>query len=374
MCSFTEQRTHFCSFENCDYNTTRLYNLKRHIVSKHNNNIPINNSINLQNHSINSQNNSISSQNNSITSQNNSITSQNNSMDSENNNIPSFQCEHCYKNLTTRFNMLRHQKTCKKVKNPHECMYCHATFGTQQSKSRHEKKCKDTPKTTGAEITPTNQTNIDIANIQNATITTNTTNNITNNNTNNINLVVFPLAENKLVQFRTDHITMEKLLQAIHSASTPPDGLAKFTNILLENPANHIIQKPNKRDPDCKVHTGKNQWTIVQDKKIFPKLTDSISSEVAHKIEFDLPDSRLSKHRKKPHLDYYNDIVSTITPTPQYREAKKIVEYAIKNHLEKQKHKPSDTSTQNHDAQTKAENLVLPSSEAAPANIPAAKE
>jgi hypothetical protein len=291
------------------------------------------------NSTIDLQNNNIDLQNNNIDLQNNNIDLQNNNMNLQNNNIENtkttLQCTKCYKLLSTKYTLSRHEQCCKGIKNPYECQYCHNSYASQQSKSKHEKTCKekDKPIVSGGNgvtsVTNNTTNNIDLQ--QNAT----TINNTTNNNT--INMVVFPLADNRLVQFNTDHITMEQLLQAINAARSPPDGLERFTKMIFQNPANHIIKKENKREPHSKVYVGNNKWRIVQDKKIYPKLTDSISSEVAHKIEFDIPDTRLPKQRKKPHLDYYNDIVSTTEPTTRYREAKKIIEYSILNHFEDKK-------------------------------------
>jgi len=237
--------------------------------------------------------------------------------------------------------MERHRATCKGISHPFECRFCHKVFSSCPGKSRHEKTCKEKQQEAPAPAPPTVTNNIELQ--QNAeTITNNTSNTIHNTTVNNTiinnNLISVPLAENKLVMFNTDHITQEALLQVIKSSATPPDGLYNFAVLLLKNPRNHIARKTNKRDSYSKVHVGDNKWTIVPDKKLYPKFTDSVTSEAAQQVEFELKDSDYSAKKKKQHLDYYNDVVSSaIPPTKTYREAKKLVETAFLNHYEEQK-------------------------------------
>uniref|UniRef100_H2ZLY7 C2H2-type domain-containing protein n=1 Tax=Ciona savignyi TaxID=51511 RepID=H2ZLY7_CIOSA len=89
-----------------------------------------------------------------------------------------YTCTHCQKTLSSRYNVVRHEKICKSntaaqnlqqdqpqlpqsqqphqqqpahqqqmdVKNPFQCYFCHKTgFSSQESVSKHQKKCKNNP-------------------------------------------------------------------------------------------------------------------------------------------------------------------------------------------------------------------------------------
>lgn len=93
----------------CDYTSSKMYNIKRHMMCKH-------------------------------VQQNVNPLQQNVNFNIENKNIL-FECEDCDKVFNKQWVLTRHKKICNGVTNPLLCTLCNKTFASRQSKYKHVKLC-----------------------------------------------------------------------------------------------------------------------------------------------------------------------------------------------------------------------------------------
>ncbi len=231
--------------EYCIYNSNRLYNLKRHMMTKHKEN-------NSQ-HLINNK------QNTDIDKPNTDIYKQNTDIDNK--------CYKCNKILSSKQNLNKHLLICKGVLNPLECHLCHKLFFDSSSKSRHLKICK------GIEtelITKENNNTTDLIERNIITNSNNVINNLNSNNvitTNyNINLISYN-KEDRKIEFDITHMNKNLIykLRTIHEN----DAYDYFCYKLFENKNNQMIIKTNLRHIYSNVHLGFNIWEKILDNNIY---------------------------------------------------------------------------------------------------------
>ena len=224
--------------EYCIYNSNRLYNLKRHMMTKHKEN-------NSQ-HLINNK-------------QNTDIDKQNTDIDNK--------CYKCNKILSSKQNLNKHLLICKGILNPLECHLCHKLFFDSSSKSRHLKICK------GIEtelITKENNNTTDLIERNIITNSNNVINNLNSNNvitTNyNINLISYN-KEDRKIEFDITHMNKNLIykLRTIHEN----DAYDYFCYKLFENKNNQMIIKTNLRHIYSNVHLGFNIWEKILDNNIY---------------------------------------------------------------------------------------------------------
>ena len=113
----TENKMSIHKCELCDYETNRIYNLKRHIDIKH-----AQPKVSLVQPKVSPTQPKVSHE--------------------ETNNIPLYTCENCNKSYKKQWILNRHIKICKGVKDPFLCNYCNSVFTCKSSKSKHLKICK----------------------------------------------------------------------------------------------------------------------------------------------------------------------------------------------------------------------------------------
>ena len=182
---------HKCSY--CNYNSNRLYNFKRHMITKHKeNNSPylINDKPNIDNDKPN--------------------------IDNDKPNIDNDkQCIKCHKILASKQNLKKHLVICKGVSNPYECFICHRILSDYSAKCKQLKICKGKEnlkeliiieKKRDNELIHNNNNEIiekNIINNSNNVITTNSNNVITTNY--NINLISYNKEERK-IEFDINHL------------------------------------------------------------------------------------------------------------------------------------------------------------------------
>ena len=318
--------SHFtCDF--CHYTSPKRYNYIRHLMCKHN----VCNSLKYTN---NLPNNTIDLPNNTMDLPNNTIDLQNHTLEHNQKEIP-FKCQACYKILTTKYTLQRHLTKCKGIKHPFECQYCHKTYKQQQHKSRHETKCLllHQAKMQQAEHIGTqiinNTTNNNINNINNTTINNNLT----------INLVAFPKEKNRLVPFLSDHLDAKAIAAIFGNPAYLMDGFKEYSKAMIKRPENNIVIKQNLRDLRSKVHVGDNNWEMISDKDILPIITDSITSEAAHQLEFSGAQELLNKARYKACEKLFNSILSPDSEDykENFKNASEKIKYVILNESYKDK-------------------------------------
>ena len=245
--------------EYCIYNSNRLYNLKRHMMTKHKEN----NSQHLIN---NKQNTDIDKPNTDIDKPNTDIDKQNTDIDKQNTDIDN-KCYKCNKILSSKQNLNKHLLICKGILNPLECHLCHKLFFDSSSKSRHLKICK------GIEtelITKENNNTTDLIERNIITNSNNVINNLNSNNvitTNyNINLISYN-KEDRKIEFDITHMNKNLIykLRTIHEN----DAYDYFCYKLFENKNNQMIIKTNLRHIYSNVHLGFNIWEKILDNNIY---------------------------------------------------------------------------------------------------------
>ena len=252
----------------CDYKTNKKYNLTRHMVRIHPQQIvnPV--------------------------QQNVSHTQQNVSLENDiNQHI--FECDICYKIFNKQWVLTRHKKKCTGITNSLKCLYCDSVFTTRQAKFKHIKTCNNSPQIQ-------NINNIhNTSNIDNSTTNNNinnTTNNTLNNN-NTINIITYNPVYTELMPIVPKHI--EKINRMIkHSNTTNSKEIMRiirqFADYSLDVYQNRYVIKNNLRSSYSKVHCGNNNWKHFVDSTILPQFTNSIVGSFQELIQ---GSSDINKHK-----------------------------------------------------------------------------
>ena len=251
----------------CEYESEKKYNINRHMMAKHNNEM------------IN-----ISMSNNRNIHENNNV--HENNVHENNNAHDGNKCSKCNKILSSKQYLQKHLLICKGVSNPLECHLCHKIYASRTSKSNHLKICREKSlqlvpiaeepahqlipsQQTSQQLVPIPQTiNNNTQIILNNNKTYNNCNNKTYNKTYNINLIRFNEEELK-IDFDSNHLEEENnIIHKLYIIS-PEDAFRKFYRKLFENKNNQMVIKHNLRHTYSKVHTGLNIWQIMLDDYIY---------------------------------------------------------------------------------------------------------
>lgn len=269
---------------------------------------------NSQNATLNSQNPTLNSQNPTSNSQNTTRNSQNVVHDLEDKKVRENdkQCIYCDKLISNKYNLIRHEEKCKKVKSVLECPNCHRIFANSGSKARHLKNfCKEA-----------NQQLIPVENQENVPSVMNVTNNNpintqTNNmNSHNINIITFKNDRMDRISFKRDHITQDKINQLIHDAmhhnalDFHKEFTTRYCSAVLEKPENRCIDKSNLSSHYSKVHIGDNKWRNAIDSIVYPKLTSDLSEDLYDDIlhnRFNLAISKYLRNSLDTFVNYMAD-------------------------------------------------------------------
>lgn len=247
----------------CIYNSNRLYNFKRHMITKHK-------ECNSY-HFVNDKPNvTIDKPNAMIDKPNATIDKPNVTIDKPN-VMNDNKCLKCNKILSSKQNLNKHLLICKGVSNPLECHLCHKVLANRGSKSTHVKICKGiTIENNGITdiIENNNKNEIVEKNINNNNLIINTytnSNNVTNN-TYNINLISYNKEERK-IEFDINHMNKNLIykLRTMHEN----DAYDYFCYKLFENKNNQMIIKTNLRHIYSNVHLGFNIWEKILDNNIY---------------------------------------------------------------------------------------------------------
>lgn len=110
--------------EHCSYSTTRSFNLKRHISSRHKYAGDLATTPQSQSETTQSQNETKCIQNETLESQNEHY---------------GFRCPNCHRKYAYRNSLAKHLPKCKGVKDPLECPSCHVKFPYRKALYRHRK-------------------------------------------------------------------------------------------------------------------------------------------------------------------------------------------------------------------------------------------
>jgi hypothetical protein len=295
----------------CEYESDKNYNIKRHMMGKHNNNTDCKNTVldtvllkeDTKNTVIDTVLLKEDTKNTVVTTTNDK------------------KCSKCSKILSSKYYLRKHLLICKGVSNPLECYLCHKILCDSSSKSKHLKICK------GLEIIvkPVEE----IQPIQPQTINNNTqiilNNNCNNNITYNINLIRFNEEELK-IDFDIQHLEENNIIHKLYIISAE-DAFRVFYKKLFENKNNQMIIKQNLKHTYSKVHTGRNIWQKMLDDYIYHIIMHFISETLISYISNHTKNKEDMRYKQlRDYLDYM------ATKGYSYNNTKEI-EKSYKNHI-----------------------------------------
>ena len=236
--------------EQCFYQTNRKYDLKRHCVSKHQNEFIFNNK------NIEEVKNVHPNEKNVPPNEKIVPLNQKNENSSNKNIINNFICNKCDKNYKNYKSYLLHEKNCKGI-DELTCSKCMMSFSSRQHKSRHVLKNTCKSRSIIYSRTYRNKNNLDnISNSDNLN-----TNNITTNgniqyqyncrdvNSHNINNFYINNYKNE----RLDYVDYEKLLNIFTKTYDIPRLLTKEIHFNKDFPENNNIIYENRDNALIKI-------------------------------------------------------------------------------------------------------------------------
>ena len=235
----------------CIYNSNRLYNFKRHMMTKHK-------EINYQH---------LFNDNKKVDNDNKKVDNFNKKVDNDN------ECIKCHKILSSKQYLNKHLLICKGVSNPLECHLCHKILSDKSSKCKHIKICKGIENSKELITIENNNTNDlintnsnNIINTNSNNIITTNSNNVINTNNYNINLISYN-KEDRKIEFDINHMNKNLIykLRTMHEN----DAYVFFCYKLFENKNNQMIIKTNLRHIYSNVHLGFNIWEKILDNNIY---------------------------------------------------------------------------------------------------------
>ena len=274
-----------CSF--CDYTTTRSFNLKRHIETRHKDQLQ--------------KSDSKLQKNDSKLQKNDSKLQKNDSkLDHGNKVFPT--CNLCGKEFTRNSSMKVHMETCDGTR-VGTCKLCKVPFGNRSALYRHSKVCN------GVALLPQNG---DGKVINNVTININGNINTVNNN-NTMNVLTFP-DDNQDFDFVLDNIT-KAIMKHCVSAFSPEVGFNRFMEAVLENPTNRYVLKSNPNVSYSKIHVGNGKWKLATDTDVYPTMTHHMTTAAKAKLIEFKRDIRFMCEK----FAAYVDSINTDDETEDYR-------------------------------------------------------
>jgi len=219
----------------------------------------------------------------------------------------SHKCSACYRMFVNERNLKKHVVSCKKINNPNECMFCHKIINSRNNKSRHQSTCS-MRNTLALVPDSTNTTNNNITNNNNNN--NNITNNNTTNNTVNVTNIIVPMPfslDDDEFRFKVDHLSKSDFKQ-IWDQPNPEIGFRRFFTALWEKPENRVVKKTTHKDKYNHVHIGNNKWSLEQDKMVFPKITQELSSAALENVNehTKMKMENVSVHQILKYLDKVN--------------------------------------------------------------------
>ena len=218
-------KTHCCT--NCDYKSERVFNLNRHMVSKHD----VKNGIIQSNIVLNKTNKGLIITNKNIIDDKIDIIN---------------KCNKCNNTFYRKSYLNKHIEKCTGPKNVLECMFCKKNFTLKQNKYRHQKNCK-----------------VKIEQSQESK----------------------PILPNIIVYNSDETFINDEIKQTIIDRfKNEQDNLSLFKNCcrdIFNYPKNLCIQKSNFKLKISKVYLGDNKWETRSDSDTYSKIVCKIADELS---------------------------------------------------------------------------------------------
>jgi hypothetical protein len=229
--------THVCPV--CSYTTTRRYNLKRHTISLHGLDEPVE-----------------MMEGSKVQFRGTDVQPEDTNVQFEGTNVQPIKCPTCYLMFMCAKNLNRHLPKCKKISCPLECIGCHKVFNTRSALSMHRKRCDGTGE---------NNTLVDAPkdNQPPQTVIHNNIHNTTHNVMNvagNVNNTVINI--NNFGNENKEYIAIEFIRQCLdlgHHGISPMIDKIYFDP---EHPENHNVSLDSFKNRLVKV-VQQNQWQFA---------------------------------------------------------------------------------------------------------------
>jgi len=260
----------------CTQDFSTKFNLKRHMIRKHEELTGINMD---QNNQKENPNNPKENPNNPKENPNNPKENPNNPKENPKNLPNENQCKKCEKILSNKQNCKKHSKICKGKINPLECRYCNEVFTIPTAKYRHQKKCKE------KELEKTT--------IINNNITNNICNNI-QNQTNNINIQI-----NNFGNENKDYITREFILKCLENGGHGVGAMVDRIYFDDAHPENHNV----------KLASLKHSYVEVKkDTDWIPQGLDTTLESMIRNASYDIICNSEAEEANENNVELYNSI------------------------------------------------------------------
>jgi hypothetical protein len=234
-------KKHNCDY--CNYLTNRKFDLKKHHMRKHNNELYKYNDENILCEMVHPKSeNVIPKSENVIPKSENVIPKSENVIPKSENVIPNnYICKKCNKIYKTKIYLIEHEKKCKGVDDL-TCSRCMISFSNRQNKYRHIKRNNCKPRSIIHARTPNKHNIENIQNVEQLTnnIETQINNNIGNQNNNNFII-------NNYGCERLDYLNYEKMLEIFKKSYNIPTLLTKEIHFNEEFPENNNIKYNNDK-------------------------------------------------------------------------------------------------------------------------------
>lgn len=267
--------THSCP--KCNYTTTRMFNLDRHIRSRHESEL------------LKSSSSLLKSSSNLLKSSSSLLKSSSSLLKSSSpTSTCTTTCNKCNKTFTRHNYMLKHTEKCDGTAKGC-CKYCKQHFANTSALYRHRKICKESSKNVSTENSLNNPPSISIVNnivINGCVNSNNNTNNVSNNVSNQtVNLLAFPEDDPTSADwdFVTKNITQAIMKQCMMAAKAEV-GFNKFMGVILDHPENQIVRKTNVNTNYSKIHVGNGKWKFASDADVLPAITHHMTTAALAKI------------------------------------------------------------------------------------------
>jgi len=289
--------TEYFKCEHCDYKSTRQYNVKRHMVSKHT----------AEKHTLPAEKHTLPAEKHTFLAEKHTLPAEKHTLE-DSKSTHTIQCETCQKIFSSHYNLKVHAKTCKgKNYTPETCQFCDKCFHHASAKYRHVKICKVKKDIDAKALTvitqpveePTAQpceTNSTVSTINN-NINTNTANiTTTTNNTNSNNVTNIIVYNSERMEFMNDHISHEKLLSWLNSHDHAAT-MKSYSREIMGRKENQFVKKTNLRSSTSEVHLGNDNWEMRLDRELYPEIVCNIANGFGELIS-----GKVHSHKRYHHI------------------------------------------------------------------------
>jgi len=302
-----------CSF--CNYTSNRKYNINRHEINKHSNEILNNNTNN------NAIQNTVIFKENTVKPKENTVKPEENTVKPKENTViiekPPFFCSKCSKKYLTIKHLNNHEEKCLGI-GILTCPKCMKTFADSSSKSHHIKRNNCKAKSIINASSP---------NIQNI-ITNNNINNSNNNNNNNTINNTFII--NNYGNERIDYLSDDDMLKILNSNNSVSLFIEK-KHFNKDFPENHNILYDEKLKR-CKIKEN-DTWKTINLSRMSTKLINDNSSSLLS--YFNKHDKELNEKIHNEEIYYFiiNKLLSIYNKNDKekYNTLFNLIKYIIEN-------------------------------------------